>query len=149
MSQIKLMIKWVKLALFISAILLVNCVTWFVTTANQKARLYPIDADSIGIPIMLTITVSILILPPVFFISMLPNNNVLVRLKSEGLFSRLVLLTCFLLLYAFVFWFAVHGITYWNFLGHYFIVVSYLILFFISLIYLYIDCREIYRGLKD
>lgn len=142
------MIKWVKLAFFISAILLVNCVTWFVTTANQKARLYPIDADSIGIPIMLTITASILILPPVFFISMLPNNNVLVWLKSKGLVSRLVLLTCFLLLYAFVFWFAVYGITYWNFPGHYSIAVSYLILLFISLIYLYIDWREIYRGLK-
>lgn len=142
------MAKWVKMAFFLSALFLVNGVTWFVTTANQKAGLYPIDADSIGIPIMFTIAACVLMLPILFIISMLPNKRLLNWLNSKGLVRLMIARIGVLSLYALVFLFAAYGFVYWNSPGHYFIAASYLIFIIILLIYLLIDWREINKGLK-
>lgn len=148
MLQIKLMAKWVRLTLCLSALSLVNATTWLVTTSNQKANVYPIEADSIGIPIVLTISASIFALPILFLINMFPKNTILIWLKS-GIFAiSLVSRVGLLLLYAFVVLFAAYGITYWSFPGHYLIAISYLVLLIVLLMYLIFDWREIDRGLK-
>lgn len=143
MLQIKFIPTWVKLACFLSALLLVNGITWFVTSANQKNGLYPINADSIGIPIMLTVGVSILMLPILIIIGLLQSKSLLTWLKTKGLVRRLVVKIGLLLLYGPVFLFAIYGIAYWYIPGHYSISVSYLVLFVVILICLFSDWREI------
>lgn len=133
--------KSVKMAIFLVALLLINFVTWLVTTSNQKANLYPIDADSIGIPIIVTITSSALMLPILFIMVMYKNIFSRFEVKSQNFISKISLKIGVSLLYIFVILFAVIGITYWSFPGHYSIAVSYWIFLFVVTIYFLIDWR--------
>lgn len=143
MLQIKFIPTWLKPACFLSALLLVNGMTWFVTSANQKKDLYPVNADSVGIPIMLTVGVSILMLPILIVIGLLQNKSLLMWLESKGLVRRLVMRIVLLLLYGPVFLVTVYGIAYWSIPDHYSIAVSYLLLFVALLTGLFFDWRKL------
>lgn len=127
-------VKWGKLAFFLSALLLINVATSLITSANQKAGFYSVNDDSIGIPIVLTLYVSFCILPILFVICLIPNKGLLVWLKSKGAVFLIAVRVGFLLLYAVAFCVAVYGITYWSFPHHYLIAASYVILFVFLLI---------------
>ena len=133
--------KSVKMVIFLVALLLINFVTWLVTTSNQKANLYPIDADSIGIPIMVTIASSVLMLPILFIIVINKNKFSLFWLKSQNYIGQVFLKIAICLLYIFAILFAALGITYWSFPGHYLIAVSYWIFLFVLTTYLLLDWR--------
>lgn len=128
MLQIKLLTKWFKLALFFCGLLLVNCMTWLVTSTNQKEGVYPVDADSIGIPIMITIYASLLMVPILFIISLLSNKDVLLRLRVVGVARLAAVKVGLLLLYASALLFTVYGFMYWYNPNHYLIAASYFVL---------------------
>lgn len=139
---------WVKLSVFLGALLLVNCMTWLVTSINQSAGLYPVDADSIGVPIMSTVVASLFMLPIFLVVSLLSKNGFLVGLKSKGTVRVRAVRIGLLLLYATALLFAGYGIAYWTFPGHYLIAVSYLILFVVLLTGLVSDWRGIDRAVR-
>lgn len=143
MLQIKYIAKWAKLALFLSALLLINIMTSLITSANQKAGLYPINADSIGIPIGLTLYESIIMLPILFVICLITNKRILIWLQSKDAVFLFAVRIGLLLLYAAAFYFAIYGATYWSLPGHYLIAASYVVLFVVLLISLVFDWREL------
>jgi len=130
--------KRLKLILLMAAMLLVNATTWLVTTQNQKDGLYPIDADSIGLPIAATVFVSLLLLPALFFIS-IPSQYLSMWLRSENRICRIAVRSGFLLFYLIGFLFSIYGFVYWNFPEHYSISVSYLALLLAIVVCLSVD----------
>jgi len=139
---------WVKLSVFFGALLLVNCVTWLVTSINQNAGLYPIDADSIGIPIISTVVASLIMLAIFLVVGLLSKNDFLLRLKSKSVARVWAIKLVLLVLYATALLFAVYGVVYWTFPGHYLIAVSYVILFVVLLTGLVSDWRGIDRAIR-
>lgn len=148
MLQINIKAKRVKLTFLFGLLMLVNYATWFVTATNQKAGLYPIDADSIGIPIMLTNVICLLMLPVLLAICGLTNKNMLIGLKSKGHVIRLVVKINLVLLYSIPIALASYGLSYWSHPGHYLIAASYAILLVVFLGYLVVDWLEINKALK-
>ena len=62
-------------AMMIVSLVLSNGLLWFVLDQNMSAGIYPVDADSVGIPIMEALTVSLVILLCVAVTIALPNRT--------------------------------------------------------------------------
>jgi hypothetical protein len=58
--------------------------TWAVVVQNQRKALYPVDADSIVIPIFDTVLLSTLVLPFLVLVCWLPNAAFFDRLRRRG-----------------------------------------------------------------
>lgn len=110
-----------KMIIFLFSIVLVNVMTWFITGENQKNGIYPVDADSTGIPIMWTAVVSIVMLTILFFENWFFKKSLVLRRK-------IVIRVVIILLYSFALLFGLYGFLYWNYSDHYPISMSYLIL---------------------
>ena len=120
-----------KMISFLFSIALVDIMTWFITGENQKNGVYPIDADSTGIPIMWTVGVSIVMLPSLFFVDWVFKNSLFFK---KNIVTRIVII----LFYSFALLFGLFGVLYWNCPNHYPISMSYLILssvFFFNLVF--------------
>jgi hypothetical protein len=133
---------WVKLIVFLFAIVLVNIMTWLITSINQQTGLYSVNADSIGIPIIFTASASLLMLPILIVISLLSKKDSLIGLKAKGISRNLKVRIGLLFLYAPALLFGVYGIMYWSYPGHYLIAGSYLILCGVFLSGLAFDWRR-------
>lgn len=123
------MTQRLKQMLLLGSLLLINFVTWLVTSGNQKDGIYPIDADSIGMPIMFTAFVSLLVAPILLAIGFLLNKDFVERMRSKGLGYLLAVRVALILLYIGAFWFVISGFLHWYFPNHYLISASYLPLF--------------------
>ena len=116
--------------------------TWLVTLINQENGLYPVDADSIGIPIMFTIHTSLLLTPVLIAISLFPNKLCLIWLRSKNIARLIITKILLLLLYGGAFWFAISGFFYWNIPNHHIIALSYLLMAVFLAVGLVIDWQK-------
>lgn len=126
----KINFSWrVKLIIFFFVIFLVNGMTWIITKINQKAGLYSIEGDSIAIPIMSTIGISLLLMLLLLItIGLLSKKISTFGQKSINVAWPIVIKILLLLVYVPAFFIAIYGVVYWSCPGHYSIAASYLIL---------------------
>lgn len=116
-----------RLGTVFGSLSLINVTTWFVLDNNQRNGLYPIDADSIGLPIMLTLTESLVVI--LFFAALLfLQNKINSGLRNRNKSIRVLGLTGVLSLYGLIGWFGVTGLNSWWIAHHYLISLSYLVL---------------------
>jgi len=123
------------------ALVLVNAVSYAVVLENQRSGVYPIDGDSIGIPIISTLVVSAVVLPMLVLIGFLPSAQFLRRLCSRGLPWRIGVGLLLLALYAAVGFFALGGVEYWAIPNHYWIATSYALSFLALAFFFILDAR--------
>lgn len=135
-----------KFALLVLSMILINIATWFVTGANQRNGVYPVDADSIGIPIALTWFHCLLILPQLFFISFLGNFSFVTQLCSRDNRWSIVIGVVLLALYVNVGLFAISGVAEWMFPNHYLIAACYSLLFLVLVIFLLFDVKLLFSN---
>ena len=138
-----------KFALLVLALIFINIATWFVTGANQRSGIYPIDADSIGIPIAGTWFHSLLVLPQLFLISFLGSFGFVTRLCSRDTRWSIAIGIVLLALYVNVGLFAISGVAEWMLPNHYLIAVGYLLLFLVLVIFLLLDMKLYSRTLHS
>ena len=117
-----------KLIFLIAALVLINGITCAVLSRNQTMGLYPIDADSIGIPVMETILVSFFLLPILIVICALSDQKVQVWLSARNLWSLMAAKGVLALAYSVAFLFTIYGGLYWSDPDHYLIAVGYVVM---------------------
>ena len=130
----------------VSALVLVNAATFFVVSDNAAAGRYPIDADSIGIPIMSTLVLSVIALPILLLVGLLPSAQFLVRLCSRGLPWRISTGVLLLALYVILALFALDGVGYWAVPNHYWITASYVVSLLVLLFFSIVDARWLFSN---
>ena len=135
-----------KFALLVRALILINIATWFVTGANQKNGVYPVDADSIGIPIGGTWFHSLLVLPQLFLISFLGSFGFVTQLCSSDNRWSIAIGFVLLALYVNVSLFAISGVAEWMLPNHYLIAFGYLLLFLVLFIFLLLDIKLLFSN---
>jgi hypothetical protein len=116
---------WKRTLTLLVALVLVNVVTFVVVRENQHSGLYPVDGDSIGIPIMSTLALSVLALPLLVIIGLLPGAQFVVRLCARGLLWRIGVGFFLLVLYVVVALLALDGAGYWAIPNHYSVASAY------------------------
>jgi len=119
--------RWQLFILLTTLLILVNIATWAVITLNQSSGVYPVNADSIGIPIIGTTFISMLTLPLITTICFMPLSKFLKRLCTHGKAWGIAAAIILLLLYVGVGLFAISGIVSWIIPDHYLIAASYLL----------------------
>jgi len=132
---------WKRTLTLLFALVLVNTVTYVVVVENLHSGLYPVDADSIGIPIMSTLALSALVLPVLVLIGLLPGAQFMVRLCARGLWWRIGVGFFLLVLYVVVALFALDGAGYWAIPNHYPVAASYLVSLLALVLFFVVDTR--------
>jgi hypothetical protein len=135
--------RWHKLTFLAIALLLINVATWFITGVNQRNGIYPVDADSIGIPIVLTLYASLVVVPLLLLIALLPTAGFVRRLCLRGIGWSIATGVMLLLLYVAVGLFAVSGMAEWAIPHHYLIAASYSVLLLVLVIILLHDMKRL------
>lgn len=115
--------RWQRLLVFILSLVLINRTTWIVVEENQRNGLYPVEGDSISIPIFGTQGASLFALPFLVLIGLLPGARFLNRLCSRGWAGSVCVALLLVSLYLAAALFAVRGADYWAFPYHYWISV--------------------------
>jgi hypothetical protein len=123
------------------ALVLVNAVTFAVVLENQRSGVYPINGDSIGIPIIGTLVVSGVVLPMLVLIGFLPGAQFVKRLCSRGLPWRIGAGLLLLAVYVAVGFFALGAVEYWAIPNHYWIATSYVLSFLALAFFSILDAR--------
>ena len=135
-----------KFALLVLALILINVATWFVTGVNQRHGVYPVDADSIGIPIVGTWVNSLLVLPQLFLIGFLGSFSFVRRLCSRDIRWSIAIGIVLLALYANVGLFAISGVAEWMLPNHYLMAVCYSLLFLVLIVFLFLDMKLLFSN---
>jgi hypothetical protein len=136
--------RWHKLAFLAMALLLINVATWFITGVNQRNGVYPVDADSIGIPIVGTLFASLVVLPLLLLIGLLPTAGFVRRLCSRGFRWSIAAGAALLVLYVTVGLFAVSGVAEWAIPHHYLIAACYSFLLLVLVAFLFLDMKRLF-----
>ena len=127
MLQIINFSMWHRLGIIFGALSLINVTIWFVLDDNQRNGLYPVDADSIGLPIMLTMAESLLAITFFGAICLL-QHGINSGLRNWHKSIRVLGLIGVLSLYGLIGWFGVTGLGSWWIPHHYLISLSYFVL---------------------
>lgn len=135
---------WHKVTLLVLALVLINTATWFVTGMNQRNGVYPVDADSIGIPIIGTWFNSLFVLPQLFLIGLLARLSFVRVLCSRHIGWSIILGILLLALYVSVGLFAISGVVEWMFPNHYLIAFCYLLLLLMLVVLLFLDIHLLF-----
>lgn len=133
---------WKRLLVLILALVLVNGATWVVVVENQHSGIYPIDGDSIGIPIISTLVASSFVLPLLVSIGLLPGTQFLSRLCSRGRAWTVCVNLLLFTLYAATALFAIGGAGYWAIPNHYSIAACYFVLLVVLSLFFVLDARR-------
>jgi hypothetical protein len=134
---------WKRLLVLVLALALINGATFAVVVVNQENGVYPIDGDSIAIPIISTLFASSFVLPFLVLIGLLPGAQFLSRLCSRGRAWSIGMALLLFALYLAAALFAVGGAGYWAIPSHYWIAVSYLLLLSALALFLVLDARRL------
>src|SRR5262245_15233215 len=100
-AKLQQMKGWQRFLVLAVPLFAVNVVTMIVVMANQRARLYPVNADSIGLPMYGTLLASVLAILPLAVIAFLPGRRWVASLYGRGpawVFAVCVLLVVMYLL---------------------------------------------------
>lgn len=137
-----------KLAILVVALVMVNLVTWLVVTTNQSNAIYPIDADSISIPLFSSFLASLFALPFFTVIAFFPTVRfVAMRCSRSAVWS--VAVGLFLLVaYLAGAVYAITSAAYWAAPHHYLITSSYTILLIGLAILLVLDTKFLFSNYR-
>ncbi len=133
-----------KLLILTMVVFLINIAVWFITDANQRNGIYPIDADSIGIPILLTWFASLFVLPVLLLIGLLPTADFVRRLCSRGIGWSIAVGAVLLILYVIAGLFAIAGVAKWAIPHHYLIAACYFVLVMALVVFLFFDMKRLF-----
>lgn len=133
-----LLLRFLPLA---ASLIILNAVSDTVFTVNQQKGIYPIDADSIGIPIMEIFLSSIVILPLLAGISFFGLLNRHIRDESKKGFVTILIIEG--LGYAASFYLTVIWSLEYFQPNHYAITAGYLLLFVLLTVFLINDTRSL------
>ncbi len=139
---------WHKLVVLALTLLSINVTTWLLITQNQRDGIYPVDADSISIPIFDTVIGSLCVLPFLLLVSFLPSASFVARLCSRGIGWAIAAFLLLLSFYAAVALFALSGVAYWASPHHYPIAVCYSVLLLALVMFLATDTRKLFSNLS-
>ncbi len=135
--------KWKRFFVLFLSLVAVNAVTWTIVEKNYHNNIYPVDGDSISIPLFLTIFYSIVVSFLFVAISLLPTAKFFKRICSRGRFWRCGMGTLLFALYLVAMLFAIGGAGYWSDPNHYWIALLYLFLFLELVIFLVLDMKDL------
>ncbi len=122
------MITWRRLLVLAASMVCINGMTWAVVKVNQLNYVYPIDADSLGLPILLTILASVFTIPVLALIGIWPSLRFANRLSSRGPIGRFFRNMALIMLYSLATLFTLSGAIYWLDPNHWLIAMSYCLL---------------------
>jgi hypothetical protein len=137
---------WQRFLLLGVPLFAVNVVTRIVVSANQRAKLYPVDADSIGLPIYVTLLASVLTMLPLSVIAFVPGCRRVVNLCERGTAWIVAVCALLVVMYLLVGLFAVVGFAYWAGPDHYVISSTYAGLLVVVGALFLIDAWGVRRG---
>jgi hypothetical protein len=129
---------WRRVFALVAALTLINGMTWIVVKENQRNGLYPVEADSIGLPILGTLLISFIVLPVLVSIGLLSGTQWMHRLRSHS-FQNLLPGMILLAFYVIATLFALGGLGYWAVPDHYPIALCYLMLICVLILCLALD----------
>lgn len=139
---------WPRILVLVTALVLINAATWAVILENGHNGVYPMDGDSIGIPIMSTLVASAFVLPLLVLIGSLPCAGFVSRLCSRGPVWGACVAIVLLALYSGAAIFAVDGVGYWSIPNHYSIAFCYLLLSLVLALFFVLDARRLFANLS-
>ena len=126
MLQINRIPIWFRLCLFLSSLLLINVTSWIVLDKNQRNGLYPIDADSIGLPLV-SIMIESLFVALFFAFNFLIQTKALLWKRNRNQFRFISASSVTLSLYGVMAWLGTSALMAWWDSDHYLIALSYFI----------------------
>jgi len=127
------------------AVVLINVTTQMVTSANLLARAYPSDGDTIGIPILSTLFLSVIASPWLLLIAFFSRIRAIRTYFSSGGIRSALVIAGIAVLYVPAILLTVGGIDYWAIPRHYEIAVA----FGISLLVLILLAWDDFRTLRS
>ena len=135
-----------KLILFAVLIIAVNVTTTLVVSYNQRAHLYPDNADSIVIPIFSTLILSLLALPFLLLLIIFPNSLIARKYIEKGWLYRTAVCSAIVGLYVICAALSFLGFAYW-FIPHHYILGLVFAIFLICLTAsLVLDFRKLFSN---
>ena len=120
--------------------------TWAVVVQNQRKALYPVDADSIVIPILDTVILSTLVLPFLLLVWWLPSAAFFDRLRRRGTVGGVCMNGLLFASYLPAVLFGLGGVAYWAVPNHYWIASSYVALLLVLALFAALDVRRVVAG---
>lgn len=135
-----------RLVLLLVLLWLINATTWLVVTGNQHNALYPVNADSVVIPLFNTALASALVLPFLLVAGWLPNAPVLVRVRARGPLWSIGSYALLFVGYLSGVFFCLVGAAYWALPNHYSITCSYAALLLALMGLALVDVSDGIRG---
>lgn len=129
--------RWHRAVALAVALVLINAATQRVIRANLAAGLYPADADSIGIPIMTTLYLSLALSPWLLVLALRPRFA-----RARTLF-----IAALVVLYVPALAFALGGIAYWAAPSHYAIALAFGVLLSVLVALAWDDARALRAAL--
>lgn len=151
--MLQVMASYLRGFTLIAGVIIANIVTWSVLRINQIYGKYPIDADSIGIPIAITIASSVAVSPFIILIGIFGRYIIVILFLSNRFFVRLFFVLLLIFSYALSFAFCFYLSIYWHSSGHFLISSTYIIIMMFLFFYFMLDVvysvRRIYRSKQD
>ena len=141
--------QWVKFSLLTIVALVIGQVVSNVVTKNLINYVYPIEADSISIPILSTYLMFIFLIPFALVLSFVSISEYDEKTKSsKGWF--IVKVIFYLLSYLVLSMSAISGVLYWNtpYANHNQISHLYIVLLLLIQAFFIFDLYQIFRGYK-
>lgn len=137
-----------KLIILGAALISVNLVTWLVVTANQSNAIYPVEADSIAIPLFSTFLASLLVLPFFAVIALMPTARfIAIRCSRNAVWSVAIGILLVVAYFA-ALAYAVTSAAYWAVPHHYPIAFSYILLVIGLVILFILDARFLFANYR-
>lgn len=147
MGIIKIKKSWLKFILLAVTAALINSVVRKTLTANAFNNLYPVEADSIGMPMAFTFFSFIALIPFAVFFCIAPLS----RNKDNGKYSLAWFafkVVSYLFSYLILTFVTLASASYWNTPHHYVIAKWYLALVVLIQAFLVFDLYQIYKSNK-
>jgi len=88
-----------KLPAFAASLVAINAMTILISQRNLRAGVYPVNADSIAIPIASTLLASIAVVPFLLGIAFLPGSAFVSQLLIKRAGWAILIIACLVLLY--------------------------------------------------
>jgi hypothetical protein len=135
-----------KLPVFAASLVAINAMTILISQRNLGAGVYPVNADSIAIPIASTLLASIAVVPFLLGIAFLPGSAFVSQLLIKRAGWAILIIACLVLLYLPPAAFAVLGGGYWAGPRHYLISLCFGGLLLAFAIYFVLDLMQLFSN---
>ncbi len=133
----------IKLFLFTALLIAVNSLTYLVVSYNQKLGYYPPNADTIVIPIVNTLLLSLFAIPILVFLVIFPTSSSARYLVAKGETYRITIGIAAVSLYLICAITSLFGASFWFIPHHYLLSTTFLVAFVCLAASMSIDLRKL------